>query len=266
MRSAITSAIWLLESAPWEGNSGRSCSSRLPTIRGASATPVEQLLELALDQRALLLDHDDLLEAGGEGAHGLGLERPDEAELQDPEPEPLRLVPIDAEVGERLAQIEIGLAGRDDAEARRRAVEHQAVEAVAAREGARRLELEAVQALLLGERRVRPADVEAARRQLELGRDDLDRGRVELDRGRGVDRVVDAFEPDPAAAVARQREALEAELEDLGDARRVEHRDLGVDQRELALVRRGRALAGVVVAHQHEHAAELARCRRGCRA
>ena len=45
---------------------------------------------------------------------------------------------------------------------------------MAAGECARRLELEAVQALLLGERRVRPADVEAARRQLELGRDDLD--------------------------------------------------------------------------------------------
>ena len=68
---------------------------------------------------------------------------------------------------------------------------------------------------------------------------------------------MDAFEPDPAAAVARERESLEAELEDLGDACRVEHRDLGVDQRELALVRGGRALAGVIVAHQHEHAAEL---------
>ena len=104
--------------------------------------PVEQLLELALDQRALLLDHDDLLEAGGEGAHGRRLERPDQAELQDPKTEPSRLLRADAELVQRLAEVEPGLAGRDDAEPRRRGVEEQAVEPVAAGERARRVELE----------------------------------------------------------------------------------------------------------------------------
>ena len=217
---------------------------------------VEQLLELPLDQPALLLDHDDLLEPVGERQQRLPLERPDQAELQDPQAQPLRQRLVDAEVVERLAQIEVGLAGRDDPEPRSLAVEDRSVEAVGRGERAHRLELEAVQALLLGERRVRPADVEAARRQRELGRGDLEPRRIELDRGGGVDRVVDALEPDPAAAVAGQREAQQAELENLGDARRVEHRDLGVDQRVFALMRGGRALAGVVVAHQHEHAAE----------
>ena len=224
---------------------------------GRVRAAVEQLLELAFDQRALLLDHDDLLEAVREREGRLALERPDQAELQDPDAQPLGQRLIDAEVIERLAQIEVGFAGRDDPQPRGLGFEDRPVEAVGRGEGAHGLELEAVQALLLGERRVRQADVETARRQLELGQGDLDPRRIELDRGRGIDGVVDAFEADPAAAVAGQAEAQQAELEDLGDARRVEHRDLGVDQGELALMRRGRALAGVVVAHQHEHAAQL---------
>ena len=87
-----------------------------------------------------------------------------------------------------------------------------AVEGVGAGERAHRLQLEAVQPLLLGERRVRPADVEAARRQREVvGRTNCDARRVQLDRGRGVDRVVHALQADPAAAVAGQRKAEQAD-------------------------------------------------------
>ncbi len=228
----------------------------MPTIVGRVRAAVEQLLELALDQRPFLLDDEDLLETGGKALDLLALERPDQAELEDAQAEPRGLGLVDAEVVERLAQVEIGLAGRDDAEPRLGAVEDQPVEAVGARERQRRLELEAVEALLLGERRVGQADVEAARRQREVRRGDPDAIRVELDRGRGVDGIVDRLEADPAAAVARQFETEQPELEDLGDARGVEHRDHRVDQRVLALVRGRRALAGVVVAHQHEHAAQ----------
>ena len=140
---------------------------------------------------ALLLDHDDLLEAGGEGADLLRLERPDQAELEDAQAEPRGQRLIDAELVERLAQVEVGLAGRDDAEPRVRAVEHQPVEAVGPGERAHRVELEAMQALLLGERRVGQADVETARRQREVRRDDLQVLGRELDRGGGVDRIVD---------------------------------------------------------------------------
>ncbi len=137
---------------------------------------------------------------------------------------------------------------------------HQPIEPVGAGEGARRLQLVAMQALLLRERRVRPADVEAARRQRVILRQaDLEQGRLEVDRGCGVDRVVDAFEPYPAACIARQGEAQQAELQDLGDAGRIGDRHHRVDHGVLALMRRGRGFAGVVVAHAGEHAAE---CRR----
>src|SRR5690606_42041180 len=57
------------------------------------------------------------------------------------------------------------------------------------------------------------------------------------------------------AAEARHRVAVQAELDDLLDVRRVQDRNHGVDERELALVRQRRRLARVVVAGRDEHAA-----------
>ena len=91
--------------------------------------PVQQLFQLRLDQGALLLDHDDLLEAGREAPHAFALERPDQAELEHAQAKPGGHLAVDAEIGERLAQVQVRLAGRDDAEPRMRAVEHHAVEA-----------------------------------------------------------------------------------------------------------------------------------------
>ena len=48
---------------------------------------VELLLDLRLDQRALLLDHQDQVEALGELEHALRLERPGHADLVDPDAE-----------------------------------------------------------------------------------------------------------------------------------------------------------------------------------
>src|SRR3546814_5066773 len=67
---------------------------------------------------------------------------------------------VDAEVVQGLTHVEIGLAGGDDAEAALAVAEHHAVELVGAREGEGGVDLVAVQALLLRQRRVRPADVQ----------------------------------------------------------------------------------------------------------
>ena len=75
---------------------------------------------------------------------------------------------VDAEIVERLAHVEIGFAGGDDAEARLRAVDDDAVEPVGAGKGECRVELVFVQPVFLVERLVGPADVEPARRHLEI--------------------------------------------------------------------------------------------------
>ena len=62
---------------------------------------------------------------------------------------------------------------------------------------------------------------------------------------------------DPGAGEARHRPAVEAVVDDLLHARRVEDRDHHVDEVEFGLVRGGGGFGGVVVAHQRQHAAEF---------
>src|SRR5262249_25307335 len=123
---------------------------------------IEQLHELILDQPALLLYHQHILEAVGKSARALGFERPREAHLVEPQARRRRLALADPEVLERLAQIEIGLARADDAEPRRGTVPDDPVDRVRAYEGRDRFHLGPVEPPLLVERRIGPADVEPA--------------------------------------------------------------------------------------------------------
>ena len=78
---------------------------------------VEQLLlDLRLDQRALLLDDEDQLEPFGETAHALLVERPRHRDLVDPEADLVGAGLVDAERVEGGAGVEVALARRDDAD------------------------------------------------------------------------------------------------------------------------------------------------------
>jgi hypothetical protein len=214
---------------------------------------VHLLLELILDQRALLLDDDDVAEPVFEAAHALGLEGPGHGDLVEADADIGRLALVDAQVLQRLTHVEKSLAGRDDPEPGVRAVDDDAVERVRAVEGERRVELVAVQAQFLLERRIGPADVQPAGRHGEVVRlHDRDALGVDVDRGRAVGRIRDDLHADPEAGVARQRPAVEAVVDQLLHVGRVQHRHAGRDQLVLALVRQGRGLAGVVVAGQRE--------------
>ena len=174
---AMTRAIWLGDNSPFDG---KIHSPALVELADEARAPVgrpvvELLLQLRLDDGALLLDDQHLLQPLGEAPHSLGLERPRHRHLVEPQAQRPRLRLADAEFLQRLAHIEIGFAGGDDAEPRLRRVDDDAVEPVGAGEGERRRHLEAVQPRFLVERRVGPADVEPARRHLEILRqDDLD--------------------------------------------------------------------------------------------
>ena len=217
---------------------------------------VEQLLDLALDEVPLLLDHENLVEPAGEAPDAVRLQRPAHADLVERDPEPPRRALVDAEVVQRLTHVEVGLAGRHDAEAPPRPVDHGAVEPVGPAVGARRVQLVLEQALLLRQRRVRPADVEPALGQrVVLRRDDGDPVRVHRDDGRAVHRLGDADEADPEAGVAREPPAVQPVVQELLHAGRVDHRHGGAHEVELALVRRRGRGADVVVARQREHAA-----------
>ena len=138
-------------------------------IRGA----VELLAHLHLEQRALLLDHDDLLEALGELLEVALADRPWAADLVEAQAKIVALDLVEPELVERLAHVEIALADRDDADlglaASRRDV---LVELVGAHERQHGVALVVVQPRLLAEDGVAQADVEPAFRHLEVFRDD----------------------------------------------------------------------------------------------
>ena len=83
------------------------------------APVVELFLQLVFEDLALLLDDQDFLEALGELRARLRLERPGMPTLNRRMPMSRGRRFVDAEVVERLAHVEVGLAGGDDAEARR---------------------------------------------------------------------------------------------------------------------------------------------------
>ena len=137
-------------------------------------------------------------------------------------------------------------------------IQHDAVEAVGAREGRDRLHLRAVQPPLLLHRRIGPANGEAARRHFEIvGHDDLDAIGIADDRGRAFDRLRNRLEADPAAGEARQRKAQNAEIEIILQRRRIDHRHQRGGKHLLALMRERRGLAAMIVAGERNDAAVL---------
>ena len=141
--------------------------------RADVVAPVEQLLlDLVLDDLAALLDDEYLFEADGEFAHALRLQRPRHADLVQPEANLGGDFGRDAEFAQRLADILVALARRHDAEPRVRRIHGDAVDLVGAGKRDRGKTLVVLQAAILLVTVVGPAQIEPARRHLEIGRDD----------------------------------------------------------------------------------------------
>jgi hypothetical protein len=222
------------------------------------APVVEFFLQLVFDQLALLLDHQDFFEAFGEAAHAVGLQRPDHADLVEADADLRSERIVDAEVIEGLAHIEVGLAGGDDSQAGVGGVDHDLVQPVGAAVGQRRVELVVEQARFLQQAVVRPADVEALRRQgVVVGQDDPHAVGRDIHRGRGFDRIGDRLEADPAARIAAHGPAVQAEVEVVLHAGRYQHRHHCRLEGVLRLVRDGGRARGMVVAGHRQYAAML---------
>ena len=91
---------------------------------------VERLPHLGLDEAALVLDDDDLLQARGELAQAPRFDRRDATELQDADAVAVERCFVQPQQVERQAQVAVGLAGRDQAQAVAGAGATDAVEAV----------------------------------------------------------------------------------------------------------------------------------------
>ncbi len=85
--------------------------------------------------------------------------------------------------------------------------------------------------------------------------DDVDPVEAAVDHGGRLDRLVHRLERDPGAAEAGHRPAVEAIVEEFLYPGWAQDRDHHVYEMIFGLVRGGRGLGGVVVAHQRQHAA-----------
>ncbi len=102
-----------------------------PDLRPLSVgEAVERLLDLRLQERPLVLDDDELLLAAGEADEAVGLERPGHRHLVDGDAHRPRPLLVDAEEGERLHEVAVRLAGRDEADPRPLLTEGDPVETV----------------------------------------------------------------------------------------------------------------------------------------
>ncbi len=173
--------------------------------------------------------------------HRHRLQRPAHADLEHANPDLLAQLLIDTQLFEGLAHVQIGLAGGDDAQPRLRRIDHHLVQLVGTGEGPGGVDLVGVESRLLGQRRVRPADVQTAFGYIEVVRDTgFDPQWIDLDHRGRVDVLGNGLHRHPATAVARQLPANDAVVENLLNITGVEHGDHRGDERMLTLVSDGR--------------------------
>src|SRR6185369_8343065 len=101
---------------------------------------VERVLDRGLEERELLLDDEDLLEAARELAEALAVVRVEHPDLHQPDARALELAVVQAEVAQRLQQLVVDLARRDDPDPRVARREADRVELVELRVLARDLQ------------------------------------------------------------------------------------------------------------------------------
>ena len=188
------------------------------------APVVELLLELVFDDLPLFLDHENLFKSFGKTADRFRLERPRHRHLEQANADFGSVSLVDAEVIERLADIEIRLAAADDAEARLWRIDDDTIQIVRACIVQRRVNFVIVHPRFLHEDRVGPADVDAVGREWKVGRrHNLQPLRIDADRRRRFDGIGDALERYPATRIAAHRPAMQSRS-DFRHRRRIEHR------------------------------------------
>ncbi len=247
---------------------GRGCALRVEGMPaklladdgGLVRRAVEHRAHLLLEHRPLFLDDHQRVQSLCKLAHDLGIERPGHADLEHLEPQRARAGVVDAQPHQRLQHILVGLAGGHDAHACACPAHGDAVEPIDPRVGQRGMQLVVIEAVFLRNAHVDCATVEAASRHREiLGQLDLGGIRRDPDRAAAFDDVGDHLHADPAAREARQRDAVQAEVQQLLGVRRIEHRHADRDEHLVGEVGHGGGLHAVVVAGQGHHAAQRLR-------
>ena len=109
---------------------------------------------------------------------------------------------------------------------------------------------------ILHQGRIRPPQVQAARRHLEIiGQHKAAAFLRQINHRRGLDGFRDHLEANPTPRIARHRDSQQTVFQKLLHRRRVQHRDQRRDKGVVRLVRDRRGFAGVIIARNRQNAA-----------
>ena len=205
----------------------------------SGAQVVELLLELALDDAALLFDNEHLFEPRRKPANAIRFQGPTHADPEQSDAKLRRPAPVDPKIFQRLLDIQVGLAAGDDAQPGIRAVDDETIQSVGPGERQDGRQLVALKPPFLLHGRIRPADVQAAVRQLH-GRLDDPRNTRNLHGLRGIGVFLGQLERHPTATEPGQPVALEPQLEHILQIGGIEDRNPRVDETVFALLRQRR--------------------------
>ena len=223
---------------------------------------VELLFQLIFEHLPLFFDDEDFLQPRRELMHAFRLQRPHHAHLEHPQADGFGELVVNAQIFQRLPHIQVGLAGRHDAQARTRRINHDVIQFVYTGVVNRHVNLVVVHELFLLKRRVRPADIDAAFRQGKVIRDDrLHAVRVHDHAGGRFHRIGHRLHAHIAAGITAHGVAMHAEIEIFLHARRIQHRHHRADELMIGLVRQRGRLGAVVIACNQQHTAVLAGAR-----
>ena len=220
---------------------------------------VEDVLGEQLEERPLLLDHQDLLEPPRELAHDARLHREEQPHLEHADAVVPERGVVQPQLGERLSHVVVGLARGEDAEPRLRGGHGDAIQRVLPGVAPRQLEAGAVDCPLhveaVGRDQV-DVDLVLERPAVELHRRDHGAHalRIHLRGGRLVGHIGDDLHADPEPGDAGEHEAVQTQVEDLLDIAREDRRHERVVERDLGVARQRRGLGDGVVAGQSQHA------------
>ena len=190
---------------------------------------VEKQGDLLLDDRALFLDDENFLMPFNKFAQAVGLDRPDHSELIDTDAEFGRARFVDAEIGQRLQNIEIGLTGGYDAKAPPARIKNHLIDRVGPGKGLCSGQTQPHHLLFLRNRHLLVLEDIEAVPLFRLGEDDVEGFVINRYRSGRLKRVARAFETDIQAAESRHRDAKQSEANEFLCIRGVQHGDHGAN-------------------------------------
>lgn len=212
---------------------------------------VEDVADLSLDEIPLLFDDDDLVQTLRELAHHVGIQRIGHADLQHPHPKLVQGGVIEAKVQQRLAEIGVGLAGGGQPEAIAAAANGDPVQLVCPGVGVGGRKALFEEMTLHLDRTGREEKEGVWFTEVTQVRDhDLWCGGTDIDRRTAVAEVGDALQRCPEAGQARERDTVQAELQQLRDGCGGEDRHAAGYEVPLGGVGQGRTLGLWIVGRE----------------